>query len=112
MYDRIYFYCFIQNSGLQALEECVKTTNVTITSLNTGGNVGTNDAAEKIANSRQRNDTTQNLYYDDIHSDSNNNDDNGDRNSIYSADYSDTDSEGSRSKSPNPRNRLGMNGRR
>ena len=73
--------------------------NVTIASLNTGGNVGFNDDAENIANTRRK-DTKTNSFG------------NEDQNSISSADYSDTDSEESRSKSPNARYRLGMNGRR
>ena len=88
--------------------------NTTITSLNTGGNIGSNDTAEKIANTRQKdisvnisNITTKN----DGHNISNNDDDIH-RGSVLTADYSDTDSEGSTNKSPNARTRLGMNGRR
>ena len=75
--------------------------NKTVTSLNTGGNLGSNDAAEKIANMRRRDATSDENM--------NNNDENMDNNS---ADFPDTDSDRSRSKSPNARSRLAMNGRR
>ena len=88
--------------------------NTTITSLNTGGNIGSNDTAEKIANTREK-DVSVRISNITTTNDSRyiiNNDEDIDRNSVRTADYSDTDSEGSRSTSPNARTRLSMSGRR
>ena len=76
--------------------------NLSILSLNTGGNLHPNDMAEKIANDRNASDASELRKLQERPQ------------TTDTTDMSDTDDSesGSRNPSPNARDRLGMNGRR